>query len=560
MAGPPPPPLTQQPPPFTVRRHVRTPVEWLSMKKSWQNQEDVATTTSVVQQQQQQQLSRRQMMEWSSIGALGLGGSWVATRENQPTDYGLWGILPVGTYKSKPTIVETIVPNTIWTMDQKFGILNVQIPLRMTILKLRLPSTTPSSLLDGPQPPKQQQQRMIQTKYANDDTYCLLLYNPIAPTPQCVAKIRQIEMEQQCHVRHMVIGSVALEHKVYAGVMSQKFPYAQVWLTPGQYAFPINLPSVPYLGFPTGGRTNRIPTYRNQNDATAAVATATDTTWASWPGHWNTHELDAATLGPIISRDGAFAETVLYHRPTRTLVVTDTCVQVTEEVPAIYDTDPSPLLFHARDTVTDIVIDTPASRVKGWKRLVLFGLYFTPSPIVIKDAATAWKERRPDINADFAGIYPWDWVGDEDASWQGLTGNTKGMVDSPQNKPLVAPILQVLLLNRSPVEVLDFADRVAKWDIQRIIPSHLKNNLSLTGRDYRHAFGFLEDRGVPSGFPQPLDADLQTLRDAEITLINSGAIVPAPPKVGGEQYSREDIIAQTTYRCRSGVCAPKAIP
>lgn len=477
-----------------------------------------------------QKLSRRQVLELS-IAGIGLGGSYIATRENKPTDYGLWGILPVGTYKSKPTIVECIVPNTIWTMDQKFGILNVQVPLRMTILKLKLPSTHKPN------------QRYVKERYAADDTYCLLLYNPIAPTPQCLSMIRAIEMEQQCHVRHIVLGSVALEHKVYAGVMAQKFPYADVWLTPGQYAVPLNLPAEPYLGFPTGGRTKTIPT-----------STTPD---LNWPGNWDTNELESATLGPIISRDGAFCETVLYHRPTRTLLVTDTCLQVTDEVPAIYDTDPSPLLFHARDTVSDVVKDTPATRVKGWRRLVLFGLFFMPSAIVIKDVATALSERRPDINSDFAGIYPWDWVGDETASWAGLTGTVR---NGSQNKPLVAPILQILLLNRSPVEVLDFADRVAQWNIQRIIPAHLKNNLPLTGQDYRNAFGFLEEKGVPNGYPKPLDADLQTLRDAEVSLIQSGAIALAPPKLGNPQYSRADVIAQTTYRCRSGVCAPKANP
>jgi Domain of unknown function (DUF4336) len=477
-------------------------------------------------------LSRRQVLELS-IAGVGLGGSYIATRENEPTDYGLWGILPVGTYKSKPTIMETIVPNSIWTMDQKFGILNVQVPLRMTILKLKLPSTN------------QPKQRYVKNRYVNDDTYCLLLYNPIAPTPQCLSMIRAIETEQQCHVRHIVVGSDALEHKVYAGVMAQKFPYADVWLTPGQYAVPLNLPAEPYLGFPAGGRTKTLP---------ISSSTGQD---LNWPGNWDTNELESATLGPIISRDGAFCETVLYHRPTRTLLVTDTCLQVTDEVPAIYDTDPSPLLFHARDTVTDIVTDTPATRIKGWRRLVLFGLFFMPSAIVIKDIATAISERRPDINPDFAGIYPWDWVGDETASWAGLTGTVRS---GSQNKPLVAPILQVLLLNRSPVEVLDFANRVARWDIQRIIPAHLKNNLSLTGQEYRNAFGFLEEKGVPNGYPKPLDADLQTLRDAEVSLIQSGAIVPAPPKVGNPQYSRADIIAQTTYRCRSDVCSPKADP
>ena len=73
------------------------------------------------------------------------------------------------------------------------------------------------------------------------------------------------------------------------------------------------------------------------------------------------------------------------------------------------------------------------------------------------------KERRPDIDSDFAGIYPWDWVGDDKASFKAIQGGL-----------LVAPILQKLILNRVPIETLDFADKVAQWDIQRIIPAHLK--------------------------------------------------------------------------------------
>ncbi len=75
----------------------------------------------------------------------------------------------------------------------------------------------------------------------------------------------------------------------------------------------------------------------------------------------------------------------------------------------------------------------------------------------------AFEERRPDIDSDFAGIYPWDWVGDDIASFRAIQGGL-----------LVAPILQKLILNRVPIETLDFADKVAKWDIERIIPAHLK--------------------------------------------------------------------------------------
>lgn len=463
----------------------------------------ITTTTTALQSTDKESISsstttsRRQIMAELALAATGLTITYAGTTEVNPTDYGLWGILPVGTYKTKTTIRETIVPNQIWTFDQKFGILNVQVPLRMTILKRN----------DG-----------------------LFMYNPIAATAECLQLVQQI-VQQHGPIQDIVVGSLALEHKVYAGVMAQQFPQARVWLTPGQYSFPVNLPDS-FLGFPAQ-RTNTVP--RSIQDA---------------PADWK-DDLDILVLGPIISRDGAFGETVVLHKPTGTLLVTDTLLQVTTEIPAIYQTDLAPLLYHARDTVTDQVTATPETLTKGWKRLVLFGLFFMPSAIRIKDASTALKERRPDINSDFAGVYPWDWVGDEDASWKGLTGT--------RSKPLVPPILQVLLLNRSPVEVLDFANTVAQWKFQRIIPAHLKNNLSFGPKDYRAAFGFLETSGVPKGFPQPLKADLQTLLDAEEALVAMGAIVPAPPKVGGS-ISRAEILAQTSYQCRAGVCSAQSQP
>jgi hypothetical protein len=54
-------------------------------------------------------LSRRQVGELS-VAAAGLGISYLSTCENMPQDYGLWGVLPVGTYKRKKTVMEMIVP------------------------------------------------------------------------------------------------------------------------------------------------------------------------------------------------------------------------------------------------------------------------------------------------------------------------------------------------------------------------------------------------------------------------------------------------------------------
>ena len=38
--------------------------------------------------------------------------------------------------------------------------------------------------------------------------------------------------------------------------------------------------------------------------------------------------------------DGAFGETVFFHKPTKTLLVTDTVLEVTKDVPKIFEDDP----------------------------------------------------------------------------------------------------------------------------------------------------------------------------------------------------------------------------
>jgi len=225
--------------------------------------------------QDSNQLSRRRFTILSSLGLL--GASFANIYERTPSDYPFYNLLPVGPYKRKKTIFKEIVPGQVWTADQKFGILNVQVPLRMTIIKLSGGG--------------------------------LFIYDPIAPTQELVDYVKSLE---QIHgpVKHIVLGSVAIEHKVYASVFSQKFGRnAQVWIQPGQYAFPLNLPST-FLGFPP--KAKLIP---NRNDVAAI------------PDEWK-RDFEFDTLGPIISKDGAFGETVFYHKSTKTLLCTDTVLEV----------------------------------------------------------------------------------------------------------------------------------------------------------------------------------------------------------------------------------------
>ena len=440
------------------------------------------------------------------VGGALLAGSAVASAENpqRPSEYGLWGVLPVGPYKSKRTApAEAVVPGRIWTFDQKFGILNVQVPSRMVVVKL-------SEKSGGG----------------------LFVYNPIAATRELVSMVRDLE-KQHGPVRHVVLGTVAIEHKTYCGVFASKFPKATVWVQPGQYAVPVNLPN-PLLGFPLG-RTKTLP------------ASAEETPWVA--------DLDMKTLGPFISRDGAFGETAFLHRASKTLLVTDTVVRVSEEIPPIFlldDEAKRPLLYHARDTILQPVDKNNVDELKrGWRRVQLFGLYFMPAAIAVHSVNQAVEERRPDVNPDFAGIYPWDWVGDDGRAFAALKGSRKDGL-------LVAPILQTLILNRNPVETLDWADAVATWDFKRVIPAHLKNDVSADGAAFRRAFGFLEEAGEAPGQPKPRDDDLATLRGAEVNLLAMGAISPVPGKLAKNGANRAALVAKTRNGCRGGLCGPLA--
>ena len=89
------------------------------------------------------------------------------------------------------------------------------------------------------------------------------------------------------------------------------------------------------------------------------------------------HEVLTVKPGP----GSYFQDVGLYHRPSKTLLVTDVILAVTEEPPAILTEEPEytrALLFHARDEPLEVVEDSPEARRKGWRRIVLLFNFFIP--------------------------------------------------------------------------------------------------------------------------------------------------------------------------------------
>jgi hypothetical protein len=402
-----------------------------------------------------------------------------------------FSLLPIYPSVRRKTLIEEPVKGQIWTLDQLQGIINVNVPVRAVVVKLKSGG--------------------------------LLIYNPVAPTQECIEFVRNLE-KGHGKVKYIILGTLGLEHKAFLGPFSNFFPESNVYVQSGQWSFPINLPNS-FLGFPLGRRLQTIPT----NASTA-------------PWH---ADLDHIILDSLHFKSvGGFGETAMFHRSSRTLLVTDCVVQVSSLPSPIIEEDPRALLYHSRNKMLDNVIDTPEARLRGWRRMILFALTFYPSAIEVAGIAETLS-KIPQLNSKVnllgygtipitGGLYPWTWSRSEETSFQALTGGL-----------LVAPILRSLILNREPRKVLDWVDSVIQWDFIRIIPSHLQNNIATTPKEFKRAFSFLnasskeDQQGSAWSFlegkskmPAPLPDDMKLLNTLSDVLTKFGVVAPEGQSTG----------------------------
>jgi hypothetical protein len=386
-----------------------------------------------------------------------------------------WPAVPLYPYGRRRTLRQEVLKGTIWTFEQIQGILYVIVPIRMTVVKLE----------EGG----------------------LFVYAPIAPTLECIRLVREL-VAQHGDIKYIILPTVSgIEHKVFIGPFARHFPNAHVFVAPNQWSFPLNLP-LSWLGFP-GQRTHILP----QNSAEAPFA----------------DQFDYAILGPIHLGLGAFEEVAFFHRRSRSLLVTDSVLSVPEYPPDIVQLEPYPLLFHAKDDVSDSVEDTEASRRKGWQRISLFTFYFQPSALeVVKLGQALWDTfNAPDRSKKaYFGLFPFKWNQNWKRSFDALRGD---------GRLFVAPILQTLILNRAPQETLHWVDQIASWDFQRIIPCHFDSPIVANPHQFQQAFAFLrkqpQDGMVESSDHLLPEEDFECLAKIENSLNRRGITLPAKAKV-----------------------------
>ena len=210
--------------------------------------------------------------------------------------------------------------------------------------------------------------------------------------------------------------------------------------------------------------------------------------------------------------------------------MTDAVQQVSQDIPKIFlldDAAKKPLLYHARDGILDRIDPSSIEQLqKGWRRVQLFGLYFMPAAIDIHSVPQSWKERRPDVNPDFAGIYPWDWVRDDVKAFRALSGDSKDAL---------------YWSRRSSRRSYSTEIRWRRWTgstacVGGTLSAWSRRTSKIISRPGRRRSGgpspFSRSRASRPASQKPRRDDLQTLLDAEKSLEAMGAI--AANRVGLE--------------------------
>ncbi len=367
----------------------------------------------------------------------------------------LWPIVPIYPYGRRRTFVREIIPGKLWLFEQVQGIFYVVVPIRMTVIKLEAGG--------------------------------LLVFSPVAPTPECVRLVQALEAAHGA-VKYVILPTVTgVEHKYLAGPFAQKFRQSQVYVAPNQWSFPIDLP-LSWLGFPAK-RTHILPADPRQ-------APFYD-------------EFDYAIIGPIELSVKPYTEVAFFHRETRSLLALDAVLSIPLDPPSVVaQADPFALLFHARDSALDPLVDTVENRRKGWARISLFAFYFQPSALTVPKLGQLFKDavKASDRSQkNYFGLYPFQWQSGWYSSFETLRSD---------GRLIVAPILQTLIFNQGAKDVLAWVDQIAAWDFDQIIPAHFSAPVAANPADFSYAFEFLRQPNPQSwsGFNHDFPAaDLATL-------------------------------------------------
>ena len=120
-----------------------------------------------------------------------------------------WPLLPLYPYGRRRTLVKELIPNQIWSFEQLQGLYYVAVPVRLTVVKV---------------------------------SGGLMLFNPLPPTNELRRALLELEKKHGPVLTIVLPTASGLEHKISMPALARAFPKANLWICPGQWAFPLNIP------------------------------------------------------------------------------------------------------------------------------------------------------------------------------------------------------------------------------------------------------------------------------------------------------------------------------
>eukprot|EP00471_Norrisiella_sphaerica_P010640 CAMPEP_0184502298 /NCGR_PEP_ID=MMETSP0113_2-20130426/49919_1 /TAXON_ID=91329 /ORGANISM="Norrisiella sphaerica, Strain BC52" /LENGTH=492 /DNA_ID=CAMNT_0026891389 /DNA_START=192 /DNA_END=1666 /DNA_ORIENTATION=- len=356
-----------------------------------------------------------------------------------------WRRLPLQPGEFKKTVMEQVVPGSVYTFEQQLGVFDVVVNIRMTALVLK----------EG-----------------------LMLVNPIAPTPECVGLVQAIERKHG-PIKYLLLPTTQVEHKVNLAPFVDAFPHAEVWSVRRQWSFPpIPLSWIQF--FP-----NKIDGYLEPEI----------TQYAPFSAEVEVKLLDISLPGTIPT---PFQEAALYHKPSRSLLVTDAVISVPRSPPKIIENSPQSLLKIAgvwndpdkaekdekekkyqgqRQIPMQSAaaalnkVNTKQNRNLGWAKTVLLALFLSP--------ASVSKDLKRFAQSGFVFEEGWE------NSFEALLKKVL----------VVSPLVSELVFKPQGAKVLEWAEDVATWSFQRVIPAHFAVARRAGPKNFLEAFEFLRKNG-----------------------------------------------------------------
>ena len=336
-----------------------------------------------------------------------------------------WPLLPLYPYGKKHTLFRELIVNQVWSFEQLQGLYYVAVPIRLTVVKVN----------GG-----------------------LMLVNPLPPTKELLKDLSSLQNKYGPVLTIVLPTASGLEHKISLPAMARAFPKADLWVCPGQWSFPLNA-SLDFVGIPKS-RTKIL----------------------SEDGFPHEENCSWFSLGPLNIGLGRFQEYSCFHYSSKSLLVTDALVSIDQKPPDLFDYDPSPLLFHARDRGDQLLEDTPEQRRKGWLRLILFASFLRPQKLSIPPLSevfrNAFKPGLRNFRSHF-GLFPFSWQDGWEKSAEELIGNKKCQIQ-------IAPVIQRLVFPRARDSYLTWLEQLTDLkSINWLISAHYSAPVRFTSRQIR---------------------------------------------------------------------------